>query len=102
MTKKGKYNIWEDITNHVNAMGSGQKSTIKQVMLRWKNLRAKATKDLTESKNPQTRINSYKRGDFTDMVLDIIGGEKAEALHGIEVIEADGEATITETRTSEK
>ncbi len=71
-------------------------------MLRWKNLRAKATKDLTESKNPQTRIKPYKRGDFTDIVLDIIGGEKSEALHGIEGIEADGEATISETWTSEK
>ena len=25
VTNKGKYNIWEGITNHVNAMGSGQK-----------------------------------------------------------------------------
>uniref|UniRef100_A0A673J8X3 Myb-like domain-containing protein n=1 Tax=Sinocyclocheilus rhinocerous TaxID=307959 RepID=A0A673J8X3_9TELE len=102
VTKKGKHNIWEDITNHVNAMGSGQQRTIKQVMLRWKNLRAKTTKDLTEAKNPQTGNKPYKRGDFTDMVLDIIGGEKSEALHGIEGIEADGEATITETRTSEE
>uniref|UniRef100_A0A673KV62 Myb-like domain-containing protein n=1 Tax=Sinocyclocheilus rhinocerous TaxID=307959 RepID=A0A673KV62_9TELE len=101
-TKKGKHNIWEDITNYVNAMGSGQKRTIKQVMLRWKNLRAKTTKDLTEAKNPQTGNKPYKRGDFTDMVLDIIGEEKSEALHGIEGIEADGEATITETRTSEE
>ena len=44
VTKKGKDNIWEDITNHVNATGYGQKRTIKQLMLRW-NLKAKATKD---------------------------------------------------------
>ena len=50
VTKKGKDNIREDLTNHVNAMGSGQKRTIKQVMLRWKNLGAKATKDFTEAK----------------------------------------------------
>ncbi|XP_063735200.1 microtubule-actin cross-linking factor 1, isoforms 6/7 [Eleginops maclovinus] len=31
------------------------------------------------------------------MVLDIIGGEKSDALYGIEGIEADGEPTITET-----
>ena len=30
-----------------------------------------------------------------------MGGEKSEALHGIEGIEADGEATITETMTEE-
>ena len=35
------------------------------------------------------------------MVLDLIGGEKSEALHGIEGIEADGGATITETMTEE-
>ncbi|KAI2644830.1 Myb-related transcription factor, partner of profilin [Labeo rohita] len=102
VTKTVKHNIWEDITIHVNSMGSGQRRTIKQVMLRWKNLRAKATKDLTEAKNPQTGNKPYKRGDFTDKVLDIIGGEKLEALHGIEGIEANGEATITETRTSEE
>jgi hypothetical protein len=39
---------------------------------------------------------------FTEMVLDIIGGEKSEALHGIEGIEGDGEATITEATTSEE
>ena len=35
------------------------------------------------------------------MVLDIIGAEKSDALHGIEGIEADGEPTITETMTEE-
>ena len=70
-------------------------------MLRWKNLRAKATKDLTEAKKPQTGNKPYKREEFTDMVLDLIGGEKSEALHGIEGIEADGGATITETMTEE-
>ena len=83
VTEKEEDNIWEDITNHVNATGSGQKRTIKQVMLLWKNLKAKATKDLTEAKKPQTGNMPYKRGEFTDMVLDIIGGEKSEALHGL-------------------
>ena len=40
VSKKGKENIWEDITNHVNAAAFSQKRTIKQVTLRWKNLRA--------------------------------------------------------------
>ncbi|CAL8332449.1 unnamed protein product [Arctogadus glacialis] len=96
VTKKGKDTIWEDITNRINALGSGQKRTLKQVTLRWKNLRAKATKDLSEAKNPRTGNKPYKRGEYTDMVLDIVGGEKSEALHGIEGVEGNGEATMTE------
>ncbi|CAL8254986.1 unnamed protein product [Arctogadus glacialis] len=96
VTKKGKDTIWEDITNRINALGSGQKRTLKQVTLRWKNLRAKATKDLSEAKNPCTGNKPYKRGEYTDMVLDIVGGEKSEALHGIEGVEGNGEATMTE------
>ncbi|CAL8319216.1 unnamed protein product [Arctogadus glacialis] len=96
VTKKGKDTIWEDITNRINALGSGQKRTLKQVTLRWKNLRAKATKDLSEAKNPCTGNKPYKRGEYTDMVLDIVGGEKSEALHGIEGVERNGEATMTE------
>ncbi|KAM4573917.1 fatty acid 2-hydroxylase [Odontesthes bonariensis] len=101
VTKKGKESIWEDITNRINAMGCGQKRTTKQVTLRWKNLRAKATKDLSEAKNPSTGNKPYKRGDYTNMVLDITGGENSEALHGIEGVEGNGEATISEARECE-
>lgn len=45
------------ITLNVNAMGSGQTlqgQTLEQVKFRWKNLPARATKDLAEAKNTQT------------------------------------------------
>ena len=54
-----------------------------QVRLRWKNLKQKATKDHFEAKNPPTGNKPAKRGEFTDIVLDIIGGEASQALHGI-------------------
>ncbi|CAL8326253.1 unnamed protein product [Boreogadus saida] len=40
-------------------------------------------KDHSEAKNPQTGNKSIKRGEFTDTVLDIIGGESSQALFGI-------------------
>ena len=52
-------------------------------------------------KKTQTVHKPYKRGKLTNMALDIIGGEKSEALHGIEGIEAYGEATFTKTMTEE-
>ena len=48
-----------------------------------KNLKQKATKNHSEAKNPQTGNKSIKRGEFTDTVLDIIGGESSQALFGI-------------------
>uniref|UniRef100_A0A8C1LPJ6 Myb/SANT-like DNA-binding domain-containing protein n=1 Tax=Cyprinus carpio TaxID=7962 RepID=A0A8C1LPJ6_CYPCA len=105
VTNKRKKDIWVEITQNVNAMGSGQKRILEQVKFRWKNLRARTTKDLAETKNTQTGNKPFKKGEYTDVVLDIIGGENSKALHGIQGVvgdEADGEATITETRTSEE
>ncbi|CAB1458377.1 unnamed protein product [Pleuronectes platessa] len=70
-------------------MGFGQKRTTEQLRFRWKNLKARATKDHAEAKNSQTGNNPYKRGEYTDIVLDIIGGEKSEALHGIQDVAED-------------
>ncbi|KAJ8011816.1 hypothetical protein DPEC_G00062190 [Dallia pectoralis] len=64
--------------------------------LRLKNLKARATKDRAEAKNPQTGNKTFKRGDYTDVVLDIIGGEKSQALHGIQGDVGDGEPWIEE------
>jgi len=96
LTNKKKNDIWVEITQNVNAMGSGQKRTTEQVKFRWKNLKARATKDHAEAKNTQTGNKPFKRGDYTDVVLDIIGGEKSQALHGIQGVVGDGEPAIVE------
>lgn len=96
VTNKRKKDIWVEITQNVNATGSGQKRTLEQVKFRWKNLRAKATKDLAEAKNTQTGNKPFKKGEYTDVVLDIIGGENSKALHGIEGVVGDGEPTVVE------
>ena len=83
LSSKVKNKIWADITRQINATGSGQWRSVEQVRLRWKNLKQKATKDHSEAKNPQTGNKSIKRGEFTDTVLDIIGGESSQALFGI-------------------
>ena len=83
LSSKVKNKIWADITRQINATGSGQRRSVEQVRLRWKNLKQKATKDHSEAKNPQTGNKSIKRGEFTDTVLDIIGGESSQALFGI-------------------
>jgi len=64
--------------------------------LRWKNLKARAPKDQAEAKNPQTGNKPFKRGDYTDVVLDIIGGEKLQALHDIHGVVGDDEPWIEE------
>lgn len=60
------------------------------------NLRARTTKDLAEAKNTQTGNKPFKKGEYTDVVLDIIGGENSKALHGIQGVVGDGEPTIVE------
>ncbi|KAF4095434.1 hypothetical protein G5714_024512 [Onychostoma macrolepis] len=95
-TNKKKNDVWILITENVNAIGSGQRRTTDQIKLRWKNLKARATKDHAEAKNPQTGNKPFKRGDYTDVVLDIIGGEKSQALHGIQGVVGDGEPWIEE------
>lgn len=64
---------------------------VMHVTLRGKNLKTKATKDLPEAKNPKMGNKPFKRGEYTDIVLDIIGSDKSEALHGIDGVEVDGE-----------
>lgn len=96
VTNKRNKDIWVEITQNVNAMGSGLKRTLEQVKFRWKNLRARATKDLAEAKNTQTGNKPFKKGEYTDVVLDIIGGENSKALHGIQCVVGDGEPTIVE------
>lgn len=95
VSSKMKKEIWAGITQHVNAMGFGQKRTTEQLRFRWKNLKARATKDHAEAKNSQTGNKPYKRGEYTDIVLDIIGGEMSEALHGIQGVAEDGEPVMT-------
>lgn len=97
VTNKKKKDIWIEITQNVNAMGSGQKRTLDQVKFRWKNLRARATKDLAEVKNTQTGNKPFKKGEYTDVVLDIIGGENSNALLGIQGVVGDGEPTVEES-----
>ncbi|KAJ7996461.1 hypothetical protein DPEC_G00237310 [Dallia pectoralis] len=72
-TNKKKNDVWISIKENVNAIGSGQRRTTDQIKLRWKNLKARATKDHAEAKNPQTGNKPFKRGDYTDVVLNIIG-----------------------------
>ena len=72
--------------------------TLEQVKLRWKNLRARATKDLAEAKNTQMGNKPFKKGEYTDVVLDIIGGENSKALHGIQGVVGDGEPMTVEKR----
>lgn len=93
LTNKKKNDAWAEITRNVNATGSGQKRTTDQIKFRWKNLKAKATKDHSEAKNTQTGNKPFKRGEYTDLVLDIIGGEHSQALHGIQGVAGDGEPT---------
>ena len=58
-----------------------------------------ATKDNSESQQPKTGNKPYKRGKFTDVVLDIIGGERSQALHGIQSVPQGGESGLCETET---
>ncbi|KAJ8273751.1 hypothetical protein GJAV_G00105120 [Gymnothorax javanicus] len=60
--------------------GSGQRRTTDQIKFQWKNLKARATKDHAEAINPQTGNKLFKRGDYTDVVLDIIGGSQRKGL----------------------
>ena len=96
VTNKRKKDIWIEITPNVNAVGSVQKRTLEQVKVRRKNLRARAAKDLAEAKNTSTGNKPFKKGEYTDVVLDIIGGENSKALHGIQDVVGDGEATVVE------
>ncbi|KAF3856839.1 hypothetical protein F7725_017562, partial [Dissostichus mawsoni] len=80
--------------DNVNATGSGHKRTVDQVRLRWKNLKQQATKDHSQAKNPQTGNKAYKRGQYTDVVLDIIGGQQSQSLHGIPNVVLDGESQV--------
>ncbi|GAA6083814.1 uncharacterized protein LOC107710894 [Tachysurus ichikawai] len=96
VSNKRKKDIWVEITQNVNAMGSGQKRTLEQVKFRWKNLRARTTKDLAEAKNTQTGNKPFKKGEYTDVILDIFGGENSIALHEIQGVVGDGEPTIVE------
>ncbi|GAA6093590.1 uncharacterized protein LOC107710894 [Tachysurus ichikawai] len=84
VTNKRKKDIWVKITQNVNAMGSGQKRSLEQVKFRWKNLRARTTKDLAEAKNTQTGNKPFKKGEYTDVVLDIIGEESEPVPHNAE------------------
>ncbi|XP_071369838.1 uncharacterized protein [Centroberyx affinis] len=83
VSAKTKGEIWAAITAQINATGSGQLRSVEQVKLRWKNLKQKATKDQAEAKTPQTGNKPFKAGEFSDTVLDILGGESSHALHGI-------------------
>lgn len=56
---------------------------ITEQVLHWKNFNQKGFKDNYESRYPATGNKPHKRGEFTDQVLDIIGGKKSQALHGI-------------------
>ena len=96
VTNKRKKDIWIEITPNVNAVGSVQKRTLEQVKVRRKNLRARAAKDLAEAKNTSTGNKPFKKGEYTDVVLDNIGGENSKALHGIQDVVGDGEATVVE------
>lgn len=96
VTNKRKKDIWVEITQNVNAVGSGQQRTLEQVRFRWKNLKARATKDLTGAKNTQTGNKAFKKGDYTDVVLDMIRGKNSKVLHGIQGVVGEGEPTIVE------
>ncbi|KAI9520096.1 hypothetical protein NQZ68_021815 [Dissostichus eleginoides] len=48
-----------EVTDNVNATGSGHKRTVDQVKLRWKNLKQQATKDHSQAKNPQTGLMTH-------------------------------------------
>lgn len=49
-----------------------------------------------EAKNTQRGNKPFKKGEYTDMVLDNIGGENSIALHGTEGVVGDGEPLIVE------
>ncbi|TNN58030.1 hypothetical protein EYF80_031778 [Liparis tanakae] len=83
LSSKLKNKIWADITKQVNATGSGPRRNVEQVRLRWKNLKQRATKDHSEATKNQRGNNAIKRGEFTETVLDIIGGESSRVGFGI-------------------
>ncbi|KAJ8415127.1 hypothetical protein AAFF_G00008250 [Aldrovandia affinis] len=84
-----KTDIWTEITKNVNATGSGQMGTVEQE-LKWKNLKAKPTKDNAEANKTQTG----NKGDYTDVVLDIIGGKNSHALHRIPGVVGGDESKV--------
>lgn len=77
-TKECNRNIGEDIVENVNSIGAGRK-----------NLKAAATRDLAEAKKPKTGNKPLKRGEYTDLILDIVGDDRSEALDGTDG--ADGQ-----------
>ena len=103
VTAEMKQEIRTDITKRVNTAGSGQLRTLEQVKLHWKNLKQKATKDHSEAQKPKTGNKPNKWGEFTDIILDIIGGERSQALHCIQSVSQGGESGLyaTESTTTE-
>ena len=55
-----KKDIWLEITQNVNAMGSGQEMTLELVKLSWKNLQARAT-PLLKRKIPKQATNPLRK-----------------------------------------
>ncbi|GAA6103007.1 uncharacterized protein LOC107710894 [Tachysurus ichikawai] len=82
--------------HYASIVGSSVAGGMEQVKFRWKNLSARTTKDLAEAKNTQTGNKPFKKGEYTDVILDIIGGENSKALHKIQGVVGDGEPTIVE------
>ncbi len=66
--------------------------------LTWENLKAKGTKDHAEAKNTKTGNKPFWSGDYTDVGLDIIGGENLQALSGVQAVVGDGKPTILKER----
>ncbi|KAI9528057.1 hypothetical protein NQZ68_024813 [Dissostichus eleginoides] len=60
-----------EVTDNVNATGSGHKRTVDQVRLRWKNLKQQATKDHSQAKNPQTDKLSFQVVNAPDVTHTI-------------------------------
>lgn len=44
----------------------------------------------------QTGKKSFRRGDYTDLVLDLPGGGDSQAVHGIQDVAGDSEPTMVE------
>ena len=63
--------IWVEITQNVNSMGS------------MNFVKFRSESELWSNKKHSIGTSPFKKGDYTDVVLDIIGGENSQALHGM-------------------
>ena len=77
---------WQDISEKVDAVrtvNGGERRTIVQLKQRWKNLKQRAYRDFyQELEDASGQDETYKRGEYTNVVVELIGKDRIMAVCG--------------------